>query len=71
MPDLRLELAQERQPAERYFAIIVKIPESISFANASTTVGNTFRLGMIGHLPEGAKITRSIEITKDLATRAW
>lgn len=70
MPDLRLELAQERQ-AERYFAIIVRIPTAESFVDASTIVGNTFRLGMIGNLPEGAKITRSIEITKDLATRAW
>ena len=60
------------QPKERYFALVVKVDaDSLAGIYASTTLGNLLRDREQEFLPPGAKITRSIEITKDHATRTW
>jgi hypothetical protein len=57
---------------ERYFAIVIKADAaSLAGLYASTTLGNLLRDRERELLPPGAKITRSIEITKDMATRTW
>jgi hypothetical protein len=69
-----LALAQVCQPCvaqkeERYFAIVIKADAAIGqgLLSMSAHLGN-----FVGEmLPDGVTLTRSIEITKDLATRAW
>lgn len=61
-------------PRERYFAIVIKADADCDLGgafNASTNLGNHLRERERVLLPDGAKITRSIEITKDMATRTW
>lgn len=61
-------------PQERYFAIVVKANANCDLGgllSASTNLGNHLRERESELLPAGAKITRSIEITKDMATRSW
>ena len=57
---------------DRYFALVVKVDAgTLAGVYASTTLGNLLRDREQEFLPPGAKITRSIEITKDMATRTW
>ena len=57
---------------DRYFALVVKVDAgTLAEVYASTTLGNLLRDREQEFLPPGAKITRSIEITKDMATRTW
>jgi hypothetical protein len=57
---------------DRYFALVVKADAgSLAGIYASSTLGNLLRDREQEFLPPGAKITRSIEITKDMATRTW
>ena len=61
-------------PTERYFAIVIKADEHCELGGlfaGSTNLGNFLRDREGELLPVGAKITRSIEITKDMATRTW
>lgn len=54
--------------AERYIAVVVRVDNRFGgIVSASTNFGNL----VSKLLPEGAHITRSIEITKDMATRTW
>ena len=62
---------------ERYFAIVIRVPateamrELGSVVHASTVLGNMFREHPPACLPQGTRITRSIEITKEQAERSW
>jgi hypothetical protein len=54
--------------AERYIAVVVRVDNRFGgVVSASTNFGNL----VSKLLPEGAHVTRSIEITKDMAQRSW
>jgi len=58
----------------RYFAIIVKATDEASLGNvltAPTDLGNHMLERQADLLPAGARITRAIEISEDLAQRTW
>lgn len=53
---------------ERYIAVVVRVDNRFGgVVSASTNFGDL----VSKLLPEGAHVTRSIEITKDMATRTW
>lgn len=54
--------------AERYIAVVVRVDNRFGgIVAASSNLGS-----MVSKLlPEGAHVTRAIEITKDMATRTW
>lgn len=63
---------------DRFFAIVLRVPGSempsnvASVLSASTDIGNAFREWLhLLPLPQGSKVTRSIEITEEFATRTW
>ena len=67
---------RELQIDDRYFLIVVKVPHAIAATelggvlDASTVLGNLFRENST-FLPEGTKITRSIEVTKVTANKQF
>lgn len=71
MPQLRTP------PKPRYFAIVVCVPGDQAdvklggVLRASTVLGNMFREKAPGFMPDGTRITRSIEITEEFAQRTW
>lgn len=57
-------------PAARYFAIVIQGDDTLgNVLSASTELGNWLRTHC--QLPDGFMITRSIEITKSMAEKAW
>ncbi len=61
-----------RPSSERYFAIVIKADDTLGgVLFASTNLGNYLRERESELLPPGCRITRSIEITKRMATEAW
>lgn len=56
---------------QRYFALVVSVPAAEcpgTLLTASTEIGNMAREAGPTFLPQGSRITRSIEITKETAT---
>ena len=57
----------------RYFALVIRVPKAaigglVENLHASTDIGNTAREAAPNFLPPGSRITRSIEITQEMAT---
>ena len=53
---------------DRFIAVVVRVDNRFGgVVSASTNFGNL----VSKLLPEGAHVTRSIEISKDMATRTW
>jgi hypothetical protein len=66
------EVTVINEKRERYFAIVIKGDDSLgSVLTASSELGNLLLEHQHEFLPAGCKITRSIEISKALATEAW
>lgn len=62
---------------DRYFAIVIRVPAGAAkkslggIQDASTVMGDCFKAVTPAFLPEGSRITRSIEISEEFATRSW
>jgi len=57
-------------PTARYFAIVIQGDDSLgNVLCASTELGNWIRAHLM--LPEGFMVTRSIEITRQMAEKVW